>query len=151
MNHPIPSRIVMDTNILASAMIGTGPAHQAIAACLLRQAIPLVGSTLMTEYESVLYRPELEARYKLTPAEREALLDDFLGVCHWQPVYFTWRPNLPDEGDNHVLELAFAGDADVIVTTNTKDFRGGELRFPRPRVLKPYDWLQELYRDHPHP
>lgn len=29
--------------------------------------------------------------------------------------YYRWRPNLPDEGDNHVLELAVAaGDAPSI-------------------------------------
>ena len=149
MNNPQPIRVAIDTNILASAMMGTGPASRALAACLARLAIPIVGSTLLAEYESVLCRPELEPRYLLTPSEREALLDDFLAVCHWQPVYFTWRPNLPDEADNPVLELAIAGDADAIVTANIKDFQRGELRFPRPRILKPYDWLQELYRDHP--
>jgi hypothetical protein len=28
-------------------------------------------------------------------------LDAFLSVCHWQKVYYAWRPNLPDEADNH--------------------------------------------------
>jgi hypothetical protein len=32
-------------------------------------------------------------------------------------VYYRWRPNLPDEGDNHVLELAVAaGDAPLLPT-----------------------------------
>ncbi|WP_345792637.1 hypothetical protein AAG895_14140 [Thauera sp. JM12B12] len=26
----------------------------------------------------------------------------------WVSVYFGWRPNLPDEGDNHLFELALA-------------------------------------------
>ena len=45
----------------------------------------------------------------LTPKEREDLLDAFLSVCEWVPIYFLWRPNLPDEGDNHLMELVVAG------------------------------------------
>jgi uncharacterized protein len=57
-------------------------------------------------------------------------------------VYFRWRPNLRDEGDNHVLELAVAAGDAPIVTFNGKDFRGGELRFPELVVLSPAAWLR---------
>lgn len=144
----MPPFVVLDTNILVSAMMGTGPAHGALAACLKQQAIPLIGTTLLAEYESLLHRPELEPRYLLSATEREALLDDFLAVCVWQPVYFAWRPNLRDEGDNHLIELALAGGAEAIITANTRDFQGGELRFPRPRVIHPQNWLKELRNDH---
>ena len=140
--------VVLDTNILVSAMMGTGPAHQAMAACFKRQATPLVGSALLAEYESLLHRPELEPLYLLPPEKREALLDDFLALCRWQPIYFTWRPNLRDEADNHVLELALAGGAECVVTENIRDFQGGELRFPHLRVLPPKRWLEELHHDH---
>ena len=143
----MPTLVVLDTNILVSAMMGTGPAHQAMVACLKQQATPLVGSALLAEYESLLHRPELEHRYLLSPQKREALLDDFLAVCRWQPVYFIWRPNLPDEADNHVLELAVAGGAEVIVTQNIRDFQHGELHFPL-KILQPNNWLEELYHDH---
>jgi predicted nucleic acid-binding protein len=38
----------------------------------------------------------------------------------WVTVYYGWRPNLPDEGDNHLIELALAGAAQVIVTHNLR-------------------------------
>jgi hypothetical protein len=55
-----------------------------------------------------------------------------------------WRPNLPDEGDNHVLELAVAAGNAPIVTLNRRDFRSGELRFPGIIVQTPGAWLKSL-------
>lgn len=54
-----------------------------------------------------------------------------------------WRPNLPDEADNHVVELAVAGGAEAIVTHNTRDFARTELRFPGLRVVTPGELIAE--------
>lgn len=75
-----------------------------------------MGAALLAEYEDVLGRSELFARSRLDAAEREELLDIFLARCHWTRVYYRWRPNVPDEGDNHLVELAVAGGAQAIVT-----------------------------------
>ncbi|MFN7664382.1 MAG: PIN domain-containing protein, partial [Inhella sp.] len=45
--------------------------------------------------------------------------------------------NLPDEADNHLIELAVAGQASVIVSRNLRDLTRGELRFPGLQVLVP--------------
>jgi len=59
-------------------------------------------------------------------------------------VYYLWRPNLRDEGDNHIFELAVAGGAEAIVTNNVGNFRSAELRFPGLQVLASRDALREL-------
>lgn len=59
------------------------------------------------------------------------------------------RPNLPDENDNHLVELAVAGDAAMIVTNNTRDFRTAELRFPGLRALTPRELVEEI-NEHTH-
>jgi len=59
-------------------------------------------------------------------------------------IYFGWRPNLPDEGDNHLVELAVAGAASHIVTRNLRDLRQAELKFPMIKVLGPDLFLKEL-------
>ena len=38
-----------------------------------------------------------------------ALRDAILSIGHWQKVYYAWRPNLPDDANNHLVELAVAG------------------------------------------
>ncbi|MDP6113690.1 MAG: hypothetical protein QGG53_17665 [Planctomycetota bacterium] len=51
---------------------------------------------------------------------------------------------MPDEGDNHLIELAIAGGADVIVTNNVRDVRRGELRFPHLHILTPSEFLATI-------
>ena len=66
----------------------------------------------------------------------------FLSTAVWSRVNYLWRPNLPDEGDNHVVELAVTGQAEAIVTHNAKDFAGAELVFPGLRVLAPRELVE---------
>ena len=51
---------------------------------------------------------------------------------------------LPDESDNHVMELAVAAGGATILTFNRKDFLRGELRFPDVAILSPGSWLKEI-------
>ena len=137
-------RVVIDTNVFVGACLGTGAANQAVAACLRGQCKPLMGAALFTEYEAVMGRSELFAQCRLNPQERSDLLDIFLAACEWTRVYYIWRPNLPDEADNHLIELAVAGGADLVVTRNLRDVQGGELQFPSLRIISPETFLKEI-------
>jgi putative PIN family toxin of toxin-antitoxin system len=144
MTDPEPGLIVVDTNVLVSAFLGPGGASREV----LRRALggryrPLIGAALFAEYESVLEREALFEGCVLSPRERERLLDDLLSVCRWTRVYYAWRPNLRDESDNHLVELAVAGGARAIVTKNVRDFGRMELRFPDLCVLTPADLIKE--------
>lgn len=100
-----------------------------------------MGQKLFLECLDVIERPEMFADCPIDRSERADILHGFLAVCSWVEVFFLWRPNLPDEGDNHVLELAVAGGATAVITFNLGDFRG-ELRFPRIQVLTPGEYLK---------
>ena len=136
-------RIVVDTNILVSAILSPdGAARNVLRQCLTEEARPLISNSLFLEYEDVLSREELFDMAPLSSKERALLLDAFLGVCQWINVAFLWRPNLPDESDNHLIELAVAGNAKWIVTGNTKDIAAGELVFDSFRIITPRVWLE---------
>ncbi len=133
--------IVIDTNVFVGACLGTGAASRLVEACLLGRFQPVMGAALLAEYEDVLGRASLFARSRLNLAERSELLDIFLAICRWTRIYFGWRPNLRDEGDNHLVELAMAGGASHIVTHNVRDLKNMELKFPGLAITTPAQLL----------
>ncbi len=149
-------RIVLDTSVFVAALKSEEGASRAIVRlCLMRLCQPLLGVKLFTEYEDVLGRSDLFRDSPLTPRERDELLDAFLSGCEKVPVFHLWRPNLPDEGDNHLIELAVAGSAATLVTQNTRDFRGSELRFPQLAIERPAEFMRRWRKnygndDNPH-
>ena len=42
---------------------------------------------------------------------------------------YLWRPNLKDEADNHLIDLAVASNAEFIISRNIKDLDSGDLKF----------------------
>lgn len=137
----------MDTNVFVSALIrADGASREVLRLCLRGRVEPLMGPALYAEYESLLGRESLFGGSPLGAAQREVIFDAFLSVCRWTRIYYLWRPNLRDEADNHVVELAVAGGASAIVTKNVRDFRAADLQFPDLRVLKPEALLQEMDR-----
>lgn len=139
--------IVIDTNVFVSALRAEDSASTAardvLRAALLGQCQPLFGNALWHEYEDLLNRPEVWTD-KTTPPERANMLAALAAVGQWVTIYYGWRPNLPDEGDNHLIELAIAGNAEAIVTYNKKDLLHGQLHWPHLKILNPAECLEEL-------
>lgn len=135
-------RVVVDTNVFVSAaMSSDGPSRQIIRLCLEGSLVPLMGNTLLAEFEDVLSREDLFEDRPIKPVERDELLRAFTASCVWVHIYFLWRPNLRDEADNHLVELALAGGAAFIITANTRDFRNADLAFPKLGIASPKEFL----------
>ncbi len=135
--------IVVDANVFVGVCLGSKVSGEVIASCLRQELSPLMGTALLMEYEDILGRDEIFQKSNLTGKEKGELLDIFLATCQWTRIYFGWRPNLPDEGDNHLIELAVAGGATRIITHNLRDLRSKELRFDGLRVVIPEQLWQE--------
>jgi len=135
-------QVVIDANVFVAGLRSAGGASREV----LRRALagrfqPLFGNALWLEYQDLLGRQVWGE--STTPAERVQVLAALAQRGRWVTVYYGWRPNLPDEADNHLIELALAGSAAAIVTHIVRDVRGGELRLGKLRILTPAQCLEE--------
>lgn len=137
-----PPVIVVDTNVFVGALgRHDGANRKILELCFLEEMTPLMGDALYFEYESLLGRDAVFENSAFTPQERSNFFDDFCSICQWVSIHYRWRPNLRDEGDNHLIELAIAGGAEVIITWNKKDYRNSDLVLPQMNILTPIEFL----------
>lgn len=135
--------IVVDTNVLVAGLRSSGGASRSILRrCIAGSIQPLFGTTLWLEYEDVLDR-QIQS-LDVDAEDCRAVVAALAASGQWVSIYFGWRPNLRDESDNHLVELAIAGGADCIVTHNTRDFERSELVWPELRILDPASLLELL-------
>lgn len=140
-------RVVVDTNIFVSALLNAeGAPREVIRLCLTGELQPLMGAALFTEHQDVMGRDDLFRNCVLDLAERTELLNAYFRQCEWVRIHFLWRPNLRDEADNHVIELALAGGAEAVVSANRRDLAHGELLFPHLRIMTAGECLAEWRR-----
>jgi uncharacterized protein len=134
-------RIVIDTNVLIGALIGKeySANRKLIELCLKKEFQPLISHTLFSEYEDIINRPSILRLCKRSTEEINILFDGFLSTCELVKIYYLWRPNLVDENDNYLIELAIAGNAEILVTHNLKDFSRAQLKFPQLQIKQPQE------------
>lgn len=134
--------VVIDTNVFVAGLRSAGGASRQVLRLVFEGRLqPLFGNALWLEYQDLLARPVWGTA--TTPDERLKLLASLARQGRWVRVYYGWRPNLPDEGDNHLIELALAGGASAIVTHNVRDLRGGELHLGQLRISTPAEILED--------
>jgi putative PIN family toxin of toxin-antitoxin system len=132
---------VLDTNVLVSALRSRrGASFRLLQFLGAGRFIPVVSPPLCFEYEDVLSRPGLLPNY--TSQEISDFLDYFLSESIECRVYFLWRPHLADSKDDLVLEVALAGNANIIVTHNVRHFAGTDSLGIR--AVTPDDFLSML-------
>lgn len=130
--------IVLDTNVLVAGLCRRqdSPSYK-ILKNIQQGNIPFaITKKLFLEYESVLTREKILELIDATVEEVNLILDALLAIAQKSEVYYLWRPNLPDEGDNFVLESAIAVSG-IIITKNIKDFKTGQLKFPDLIIMTP--------------
>jgi putative PIN family toxin of toxin-antitoxin system len=135
--------IVVDTNVFVSALRSEGGASREV----LRRALhgiyqPLFSNALWLEYEDLLGRSIWSE--VTTAEERREVLAALAGIGRWVRIYYLWRPNLPDEADNHLIELAIAGGATAIITHNTRNLLHSQLFWKSLSILTPAQCLEAL-------
>lgn len=135
------TRIVLDTNVLYAGLYSSKGASFKVLKAIEKGKLQIViSTTLLFEYEDILKRNQ--AILGLSNQEIEKILDYFCVQSEHQKIYYLWRPHLPDPKDDHLLELAVASGTKLIVTHNTKDFKGLE-KFGV-RSITPKKLLEEI-------
>jgi len=135
--------ITMDTNVLVAALMSNSGASHYILRLILEEKIQLAFTpSVYFEYYDVLTRPQILAKIHLSIKEIEKILDLLALLAKKHAVYFLLRPNLFDEKDNLICECAFVSQSHYLITSNIKDFFGGELKKFQFQVITPKDFCQ---------
>lgn len=112
-------RIVVDTNVLVSALLSPGRTPDlALSAASRAGVVVLVDDRIEAEYRSVLARPKLTA---IDPATRDARIASLLVQAERVEAAPLERA-LIDPDDRVFVEVALSGRADLLVTGNLKHF-----------------------------
>ena len=131
----------MDTNVVYSAFVSSrGYSFKLLEKMLAGREPFLVNLTLAREYYDVLTDSGHLRRIPLSLDEIEDLYAKLIQQGTFQDVYYLWRPNLKDEKDDFLIELAIAGGAGTIVTFNRKDFVSGDLKVGL-KIMTPKNYL----------
>jgi putative PIN family toxin of toxin-antitoxin system len=134
-------RVVLDTSVLVAALRSRRGASFEVLSRVGPDEFEIALSVpVVFEYEDALMR-HLSAT-ELVSDDIGDLIDYLCSVAVLQDIFFLWRPQLRNPGDDHVFELAVAAGCNAIITHSVRDFAGAE-RFGV-RVLTPGSFVQLL-------
>ena len=150
-NDTSKMRTVLDTNVLFSGLVSPrGASFHILDLIVEGECICLATTALWAEYEEQLSSQRFHQLTLLSIREVDDVLDFLASIV--EPVHndFVWRGILPDEDDAIVVETAFNGNADALITFNTGHFQaiGDQVSF---RIQHPGDFLKSWKEHHPWP
>ena len=135
--------VTLDTNIIYQALKSANGASFFILQQVRERKIQIALSIpLFEEYEDVLKRKKSLEDFGLDVEDIDKFLRFIAYVGKPYKTYFLFRPNLKDEKDNMVVEVAVTSQCDYLVTSNTKDFRNAELIFDQLKIVTPSEFAK---------
>lgn len=114
-------RIVLDTNVVLSALLWRGTPHHLLVAIDQRQGVQICSSTaLLEELADVLTRPSPSRRLALIGKTTGEVLADYLEIIELVEPASVPRVVAADIDDDQVLAAAVAARAELIVSGDRK-------------------------------
>jgi putative PIN family toxin of toxin-antitoxin system len=134
-------QIVIDTNVFVSALRSQYGASYKLMSLIKRDKFKInLSVPLVLEYEASAKK--MIGEIALKEKEIDDILDFVISKAnHWQ-IYYLWRPQLKDPGDDMVLELAVTANCEFIITYNLDDFNGSD-KFGV-NAITPKEFLQKI-------
>ena len=134
----------MDTDTVVAAMRSPTGASAGLLRAARSGRLTLAATVpLCIEYQDVCNRPEHVKAAGFSPADLRVFLDAVVDLIEPTDVWFLWRPQLRDPGDELALEAAVNGRAAAIATFNRRDFRPAAERFGI-QILLPADVIRRV-------
>jgi putative PIN family toxin of toxin-antitoxin system len=135
-------KIVLDTNILVSALITPFGNAARILDMVLRGALQvLYDDRIICEYREVLLRP------KFSFGEKD--VDDLLAFLETEGMKVNPAPldyPLIDKDDVAFIEVATVGSAEAVITGNKRHFKG--IHIKEPIIMTPDEFIKFKQRKH---
>ena len=114
-------RIVLDTNVVLSALLWRGTPYRLLASIRQRSSIQLYSSTaLLEELADVLTRPSVAKRLALIGRSAREVLADYVEAVELVEPTTVPRVVVGDADDDQVIAAAVAAHADLIVSGDRK-------------------------------
>jgi uncharacterized protein len=133
-------RVVLDTNVLVSALLKPDSIPELILSLILEGEMFLcLSDPIATEYEEVLQREKFN---KLNHKKVKALLTRLKSKAHWVEPKIRLDITKADPEDNKFLECAEEAGADFLITGNIKHFPPG--KFKGTIILNPAGFLSVM-------
>ncbi len=135
--------LTLDTNILYQALMSTTGASHFILQQVRNRKIQIALSVpVFLEYKDVLTRDKSLKDFKLQLRDVDKFLRFIAYIGKTYEIYFLLRPNLKDEKDNMIVELAVTSQSDYLITSNTIDFKNAELKFDELKIITPGEFVK---------
>lgn len=131
------NRVVVDTNVIVSALIGKGNPNIVINTIFQGRVTLVLSNAIIAEYERVLQRPKF-SRYSEFTTYASATIKSLQSIAQLVETTITVRV-CPDPDDDIFLELAVAANAQYFVTGNKRHFPFDKYRSTR--ILSPREFV----------
>jgi putative PIN family toxin of toxin-antitoxin system len=114
---PGGQKVVLDTNILVSALLSNGPPALILDWIAEGKLLPLYTEPILAEYVDVLNRP----KFGFSPLQIDRLIQDIVRSGFSVDAGIPGSITLPDESDRKFYDAAKAGKA-VLITGNSRHY-----------------------------
>jgi hypothetical protein len=105
-------RVVLDTNVLLSAILFGGKPRHIVEAALAGLIRVSISEPILAELKGVLQRP----KFGFTPEIVQGIVSELTSIAEWVIPQTHFHLVEDDPADNHVIDCAIAAEADYLVT-----------------------------------
>ena len=134
-------RVVLDTNVLLSAVLFGGKPQQIVESALAGTIRIFMSEPLIAELQGVLQRP----KFGFSPQILQSIVSEFTSIAEWVVPQKHFELVRDDPADNHVTDCAIAAEADYLVTGDMHLLQ--LVKCGKTRIVNPQSFIAVLAKE----